>query len=39
LRNHIVDENPESSNEDANLEISFKTLDVPNREGIELVEF
>ncbi|WP_336878012.1 DNA repair protein RecN [Staphylococcus nepalensis] len=39
LRNHIVDEIQNLQMKDANLEISFKTLDVPNREGIELVEF
>ncbi|MDW8551686.1 DNA repair protein RecN [Staphylococcus nepalensis] len=39
LRNHIVDEIQHLQMKDANLEISFKTLDVPNREGIELVEF
>ncbi|MFQ3790581.1 DNA repair protein RecN [Staphylococcus nepalensis] len=39
LRNHIVDEIQNLQMKDANLEISFKTLDVPNREGIEFVEF
>lgn len=39
LRNHIVDEIQNLQMNDANLEISFKTLDSPNREGIEFVEF
>ncbi|MCD8916817.1 DNA repair protein RecN [Staphylococcus gallinarum] len=39
LRNHIVDEIQNLQMKDANLEISFKTLDKPNREGIEFVEF
>ncbi|GEQ02565.1 DNA repair protein RecN [Staphylococcus ureilyticus] len=39
LRNHIVDEIQNLQMNDANLEISFKPLDKPNREGIEFVEF
>ncbi|OEK92375.1 DNA repair protein RecN [Staphylococcus saprophyticus] len=39
LRNHIVEEIQNLQMKDANLEISFKPLDVPNREGIEFVEF
>ena len=39
LRNHIVDEIQNLQMKDANLEISFKPLDKPNREGIEFVEF
>lgn len=39
LRDHIVDEIQNLQMKDANLEISFKPLDVPNREGIEFVEF
>ncbi|MFH4934949.1 DNA repair protein RecN [Staphylococcus cohnii] len=39
LRNHIVDEIQNLQMNDANLEISFKPLDTPNREGIEFVEF
>ncbi|MGW9815032.1 DNA repair protein RecN [Staphylococcus cohnii] len=39
LRNHIVDEIQNLQMNDANLEISFKPLDSPNREGIEFVEF
>ncbi|WP_436937013.1 DNA repair protein RecN [Staphylococcus xylosus] len=39
LRDHIVNEIQNLQMKDANLEISFKPLDVPNREGIEFVEF
>lgn len=39
LRNHIVDEIQNLQMKDANLEISFKPLEKPNREGIEFVEF
>lgn len=39
LRNHIVEEIQNLQMKDANLEISFKPLDVPNRGGIEFVEF
>lgn len=39
LRDHIVDEIQNLQMKDANLEISFKPLDAPNREGIEFVEF
>ncbi|SUM90309.1 DNA repair protein RecN [Staphylococcus saprophyticus] len=39
LKNHIVEEIQNLQMKDANLEISFKPLDVPNREGIEFVEF
>ncbi|MGI2263358.1 DNA repair protein RecN [Staphylococcus cohnii] len=39
LLNHIVDEIQNLQMNDANLEISFKPLDTPNREGIEFVEF
>ncbi|MFW2423820.1 DNA repair protein RecN [Staphylococcus cohnii subsp. cohnii] len=39
LSNHIVDEIQNLQMNDANLEISFKPLDTPNREGIEFVEF
>ncbi|MDW3938735.1 DNA repair protein RecN [Staphylococcus saprophyticus] len=39
LRNHIVEEIQNLQMKDANLEISFKPLDVPNREGVEFVEF
>ncbi|MGW7975919.1 DNA repair protein RecN [Staphylococcus xylosus] len=39
LRDHIVDEIQNLQMKDANLEISFKPLDVPSREGIEFVEF
>lgn len=39
LRNHIVEEIQNLQMKDANLEISFKPLDIPNREGIEFVEF
>lgn len=39
LRNHIVDEIQNLQMNDASLEISFKPLDKPNREGIEFVEF
>lgn len=39
LRNHIVEEIQNLQMKDANLEISFKPLDVSNREGIEFVEF
>ena len=39
LRDHIVSEIQNLQMKDANLEISFKPLDVPNREGIEFVEF
>ncbi|MEB7752610.1 DNA repair protein RecN [Staphylococcus pseudoxylosus] len=39
LRDHIVDEIQNLQMKDANLEISFKPLDVPNREGVEFVEF
>ncbi|MGI2311450.1 DNA repair protein RecN [Staphylococcus cohnii] len=39
LRNHIVDEIQNLQMNDANLKISFKPLDTPNREGIEFVEF
>lgn len=39
LRNHIVEEIQNLQMKNANLEISFKPLDVPNREGIEFVEF
>ncbi|SCS21866.1 DNA repair protein RecN [Staphylococcus caeli] len=39
LRNHIVEEIQNLQMKDANLEISFKPLEKPNREGIEFVEF
>lgn len=39
LRDNIVDEIQNLQMKDANLEISFKPLDTPNREGIEFVEF
>ncbi|MDK7113788.1 DNA repair protein RecN [Staphylococcus pettenkoferi] len=39
LREHIVDEIQNLQMKDANLEISFKPLEQPNREGIEFVEF
>ncbi|MCU5746341.1 DNA repair protein RecN [Staphylococcus sp. SQ8-PEA] len=39
LRDHIVDEIQNLQMKDANLEISFKPLDEPNREGIEFIEF
>ncbi|MDN5603059.1 DNA repair protein RecN [Staphylococcus equorum] len=39
LRDNIVDEIQNLQMKDANLEISFKPLDAPNREGIEFVEF
>ncbi|WP_436960237.1 DNA repair protein RecN [Staphylococcus xylosus] len=39
LRDHIVNEIQNLQMKYANLEISFKPLDVPNREGIEFVEF
>lgn len=39
LRDHIVSEIQNLQMKDANLEISFKPLDVPNYEGIEFVEF
>lgn len=38
LRDHIVEEIQNLQMKDANLEISFKTLDEPNSEGIEKVE-
>ncbi|PHK49785.1 DNA repair protein RecN [Staphylococcus edaphicus] len=39
LRAHIVEEIQNLQMKDANLEISFKPLDTPNREGVEFVEF
>ncbi|KRG10245.1 DNA repair protein RecN [Staphylococcus sp. NAM3COL9] len=39
LRDNIVDEIQNLQMKDANLEISFKPLDTPNREGIDFVEF
>ena len=39
LRDHIVSEIQNLQMKDANLEISFKTLDEPTIEGIEFVEF
>lgn len=39
LRDHIVSEIQNLQMKDANLEISFKSLDEPNYEGIEFVEF
>ncbi|MDG0842519.1 DNA repair protein RecN [Staphylococcus equorum] len=39
LRDNIVEEIQNLQMKDANLEISFKPLDTPNREGIEFVEF
>lgn len=39
LRDNIVEEIQNLQMKDANLEISFKSLDTPNREGIEFVEF
>ncbi|KKI54420.1 MAG: DNA repair protein RecN [Staphylococcus equorum] len=39
LRDNIVDEIQNLQMKDANLEISFKPLDTPNRESIEFVEF
>ncbi|HLR19684.1 MAG TPA: DNA repair protein RecN [Staphylococcus sp.] len=39
LRDHIVEEIQNLQMKDANLEISFKPLETPNREGIEFVEF
>lgn len=39
LRDHIVEEIHNLQMKDANLEISFKPLEQPTREGIEFVEF
>ncbi|MBO1197916.1 DNA repair protein RecN [Staphylococcus simiae] len=39
LRDHIVAEIQNLQMKDANLEISFKPLDEPNKDGIEFVEF